>query len=76
MNSRRTFFSKLASLVAVVALAPEIAFGAKLELPKADEPKVEAVEFFWMQTDRISACYSDDYLEALSKLDGRGIQFY
>lgn len=61
MNSRRSFFSKVASLVAVIVLAPEIAFGTKLKMPKA-EPELVS---FWMQTDRISACYSDEFLEAL-----------
>lgn len=31
MTSRRSFFKRLASIVAVVALAPEIAFARKLE---------------------------------------------
>lgn len=30
MQSRRSFFSRLGALVAVVAMAPEIAFSAKL----------------------------------------------
>jgi hypothetical protein len=37
MNSRRSFFKLLISLAATVALAPEIAFGRKLELPKVEE---------------------------------------
>jgi len=35
MNSRRSFFKTLASVVAAVAIAPEIAFRRKLELPEA-----------------------------------------
>ena len=33
MNSRRSFFKTIASVVAAVAIAPEIAFRSKLELP-------------------------------------------
>ena len=39
MNSRRSFFKRLAAVVAVVALAPEIAFSKRLELPKLDLQK-------------------------------------
>lgn len=40
MTSRRSFFKRLASLAAVVALAPEIAFSRKLDtkIIPADEP--------------------------------------
>lgn len=33
MNSRRSFFTTLTAVVAAVAIAPEIAFRRKLELP-------------------------------------------
>jgi hypothetical protein len=37
MQTRRSFFSRLGALVAVVAMAPEIAFSAKLDVqPKLD----------------------------------------
>lgn len=39
MTGRRTFFKRLASVVACVALAPEIAFRAKLELPTHEDYK-------------------------------------
>lgn len=35
MISKRSFFKKLSAVIAAVAIAPEIAFGAKLELPQA-----------------------------------------
>lgn len=35
MNTRRGFFKKLAGIVAAVAIAPEIAFRTRLELPDA-----------------------------------------
>lgn len=38
MTTRRSFFKRLASLVAVVALAPEIAFARKLETDPALNP--------------------------------------
>lgn len=37
MTSRRSFFKRLARIIAVVALAPEIAFGRKLETVSAPE---------------------------------------
>src|SRR4030095_12933 len=36
MNSRRSFFKRLAAVVAAVAIAPEIAFRTKLELPEVE----------------------------------------
>jgi len=40
MVSRRSFFSRVAAFVAVIALAPEIAFGRKLEMPSVGFPDV------------------------------------
>lgn len=36
MTTRRLFFRRLAAIAAAVALAPEIAFRAKLNLPKSE----------------------------------------
>lgn len=38
MKTRRSFLTKLASLAATIALAPEIAFGRTLEMPHAEQP--------------------------------------
>ncbi len=37
MNSRRSFFRSVASLAATIALAPQIAFGQKLQLDQEAE---------------------------------------
>lgn len=42
MQSRRSFFARLGALVAVVAMAPEIAFSAKLDV----QPKLNLEELF------------------------------
>jgi|GEM_PF-6175251 hypothetical protein len=44
MNSRRSFFKRLAAVVAAVAIAPEIAFRRRLELPGVDTHKLETHE--------------------------------
>ena len=49
MTSRRSFFKRLASIVAVVALAPEIAFGRKLEAVSA--PELDLQELFTVVYD-------------------------
>lgn len=41
---RRSFFKKLSAIVAAVAIAPEVAFRAKLELPKLE--KFPIVNYF------------------------------
>lgn len=48
MNSRRSFFKTLASVVAAVAIAPEIAFRRRLELPKAEPAGVPFSEFMYV----------------------------
>ncbi len=42
MQTRRSFFSRLGALVAVVAMAPEIAFSARLDI----QQKLNLEEFF------------------------------
>lgn len=37
MKTRRSFLTKLASLAAAIAIAPEIAFGRTLEMPHAEQ---------------------------------------
>lgn len=44
-------------MVAIVALAPEIAFKTKLQLPKEEV----ALTPFWIQTSRLSQCRSPEY---------------
>jgi hypothetical protein len=44
MITRRSFFKYAAALVATLALAPEIAFGRKLELPSAIGSQWSAVQ--------------------------------
>lgn len=56
--SRRSFFKRLATAVAIVALAPEIAFKPKRE------PEI-ALTPYWTQSERWTACYSDAYQEFL-----------
>jgi len=63
MHSRRSFFSRLGAMVAVVALAPQIAFARKLEAPRLDQAAP-----FWYQTTRWSRCVSDSYRETLQRL--------
>lgn len=65
---RRSFFRNLAAIIAAVAIAPEIAFRTKLELPKA-----EAISSFWFQTDRYSNCVSDAYIARMAELEAAGI---
>lgn len=70
MTNRRSFFKRLASLVAVVALAPEIAFSRKLETQQAlnlDELFNQAHERFRYQnqfidvmTDKLTAAKLQD----------------
>lgn len=57
---RRSFFSRCAALVAAVALAPEIAFSRKLDLPDAAK-----LAPFWTESTILSRCYSDAYLRFL-----------
>lgn len=71
MHSRRTFFGKLASFAAVVAIAPRIAFGAKPDDFVVDSDVVmpgDVVEFnasFWGQ--RVFWQYSDDWVTTLGR---------
>jgi hypothetical protein len=46
MNSRRSFFKRIAAAVAVVALAPQLAFRQKLALPVVEVPAINMQELF------------------------------
>lgn len=60
MQTRRSFFKRAVAIVAIVALAPEIAFRAKLSLPKTQD--FENIPY-WMETSRIQHVYDDKYLK-------------
>ncbi len=60
---RRSFFSRIAGLVAAVAIAPEIAFRTKLPLPKWGQQ--ETIVAFWTQTDRAAGSYDAEYLKTI-----------
>jgi hypothetical protein len=72
VNTRRSFFKRIAGLVAIVAIAPELAFRAKLALPAAEDVAVstETLGAFWTQTERHSVCVSAAYEEYMEKLYG------
>lgn len=58
---RRAFFQSLAKAAAIVALAPQLAFRVKPEIPQAPKELVA----FWCQTTRLARSYDDDYIKAL-----------
>ena len=60
MNKRR-FFKSLASIVATVALAPEICFRAKLVLPVSEQPALH--EVFDLMSSVYSARIPSDKIE-------------
>lgn len=62
---RRSFFSRIAGAIAAIAIAPEIAFRAKLPVPAVVDPV--PVEF-WHQTTRASVCFDREYLEKMNEL--------
>lgn len=62
--NRRSFFRKFGGLIAAVALAPEIAFRAKLQVPKLLP--------FWKQTVLAEHIFTQEYMDALSKSAGIG----
>lgn len=69
---RRSFFKSLARAAAIVALAPQIAFGIKPEwkhctygLDVGDKSFTVA---FWYQTSRRTACIDAEYVKALARL--------
>jgi len=49
MIERRAFFKKMAAIMVAVALAPEICFRIKLDLPSA--PKSDLMEYFELYYD-------------------------
>lgn len=57
MVNRRSFFQKIATAVAVLALAPQIAFRQKLALPEAP------LGDFWLGHDLIARVTSEAYRE-------------
>lgn len=61
---RRSFFKSLATLVATVALAPELAFNRPL---KPELPNEWAAVPFWHQETRLSYCYTDLYKRYLQE---------
>lgn len=76
MNTRRSFFQRLAGAVAAVALAPEIAFRAKLELPKIighDPGPTTMTAAFWTQTTRWGFVVTDDYVKAMQAVQAAAL---
>lgn len=74
MNTRRSFFKRLAILVATVAIAPEIAFRTKLALPAAAVPaETPALIPFWLQTSERSLYYSPAYKAWLETMLAEGM---
>jgi hypothetical protein len=68
MQTRRSFFKKIAAAVAVVAIAPRMAFSAKPlapVVPAVPAPVVETVPF-WYQTSRRSRMVTQEYLDVLA----------
>lgn len=57
VNTRRSFFARMGAAIATIALAPELAFRAKLALPE--------VEKFWTQDQCHSRSYNEGYLRAV-----------
>ena len=64
MHSRRSFFSRLGAIAAIVALSPQLAFARKLDQFVLDRPPTA----FWTQTIRWERVTSDAYREALNRL--------
>lgn len=70
---RRSFFSRIAGFVAAVAIAPEIAFRAKLPLPGAEHLELKSVAVgFWTQETRYSSCVDEQYEKMLKELAEKG----
>ena len=67
MRSRRSFFSRVAAVIAIVALAPEIAFGRKLDF--ADMPVVDWKSLaFWTENESLSEFYTERYIEFINEV--------
>lgn len=75
MNTRRSFLKSLTLVPAALAGAVVVAKAApaKLDLNEMFELgykiKQKALTTYWMQEERWSSCYSEDYLEMLKKID-------
>lgn len=67
MNTRRSFFKKIATAIAIVALAPEIAFRTKIAPTQA---ALEPV-LFWIETKRVSRFTSKGYDEMIKQIGNR-----
>lgn len=57
MNSKRSFFKRLAAVVAAVALAPEIAFAQKFTFKT---PDIESIGY-WVETSKWEFYESESY---------------
>ena len=55
--NRRGFFTRISAAVALVALAPSLAFRRTIEKPK--------VVTFWLQTECHSRCVDEEFMKAL-----------
>ena len=74
MTTRRSFFKRAAAVVAALALAPEIAFGRRLELAAVTDWKKVP---FWIETSRVTTVRSASYLawrEAVLKANPEAIK--
>lgn len=63
MNSRRSFFKRLAAIAAVVALAPEIAFGTRLKTAPLDFDQIFHTCY---ELTRARSYCSDKYIDILT----------
>lgn len=66
MNSRRSFFKRIAEAVAIVALAPQIAFGKRLI--DGSVPSFWSTVQFWIITVRNTSCHNPEYLAAMRNI--------
>lgn len=69
MTTRRSFFSKVAAVIAAISIAPEIAFARKLEIPVAIEPfkMVFGNMAFWLAPPPPWMTPSDEYKEFMRR---------
>lgn len=66
--NRRGFFKGLAQAVAIISLAPRLAFKAPALSVKVMEVPVAQVVPFWFESNRYSLCTDKVYREWLKKL--------
>jgi len=73
LRNRRSFFARCLAIAAVVALAPEIAFGRKLRVSQDINLGFAP---YWKQSTVAFTCMSPAYLEWRNTvLNGTAIQF-